>query len=102
MPVDHIVLFRWQPGTAPEQINHLLNAILRFDEIPGVEEVSVGANFSDRAQGYTHGIVVRLKDRESLDQLIPHPAHQKVHEMTTPILDESLVFDYEFLRQGEL
>ena len=95
--IMHIVLFRWTDEATPEAIQQAVEALndLR-DKVPGILEISCGANFSDRAKGFTHGLVVRLTDRAALDAYGPHPAHQKVVvEHISPIRADVLAVDYE-------
>ena len=80
MPIDHIyVLFKAKPDAAPEKLEAMLDALLGLKgRIAGILEASAGVNFSARAQGYTHGFLVRFTDRAALDVYQPHPAHQEV------------------------
>ncbi|KGE03914.1 hypothetical protein HRUBRA_01419 [Pseudohaliea rubra DSM 19751] len=45
------------------------------DEVPGVVSIKAGDNITDRAQGYSHGIIVTLADREALRTYLEHPEH---------------------------
>jgi len=66
-------------------------------QIPGIADLSIGANFSDRTKGYTHGLVVRFTDRSALETYCPHPEHQRVlQNFINPIRADVLAFDYEF------
>jgi Stress responsive A/B Barrel Domain len=47
-------------------------------EVPGVANLTVGANFTDRAHGCTHGLVVELRDRQALAEYAAHPRHVEV------------------------
>lgn len=72
MPVEHIVLFRWQPGTAPDQINSVLNAILQFkDEIPGVEEE--GTNWKNEVTLLSQDMFMEYEPRAFIGQISPTP-----------------------------
>jgi hypothetical protein len=96
--IEHIVLFRWTENASPAAI-HLAVTELRGlkAKIPGIMELSCGTNFSDRARGYTHGLVVRFQDRAGLDAYGPHPEHQRVvQKFIIPISSEILSLDYEF------
>lgn len=95
--VEHIVLFRWKPGTAPEAVDRVMQELQGLKlKISGILELTCGANFSDRAQGFTHGLVVRLADRAALDSYGPHPDHQRVvQQFIAPIRDTTLAMDYE-------
>jgi hypothetical protein len=68
------------------------------DKISGVISASAGVNFSQRSQGYTHGLVLRFRDRAALDAYLPHPLHQAVIKTyIEPICQERLVVDYDIL-----
>ncbi|MBI4396420.1 MAG: Dabb family protein [Elusimicrobia bacterium] len=95
--IEHIVLFKIKPNTTDEQSSRMLRRLLELREkAPGILEVSAGANFSERSRGFTHGFVVRFKDRAALDAYLPHPEHQAVvQECVRPIAEEVLVVDFE-------
>ncbi|MCC6729695.1 MAG: Dabb family protein [Chthonomonadales bacterium] len=95
--VVHVVLFRWRPGTPPAQVERVLAALRELPAaIPGILDLSAGANFSERAEGYETALVVRFADRASLNAYGPHPAHRRVvEELIDPIRAGSLAVDYE-------
>jgi hypothetical protein len=97
--VEHIVLFQWKDTATPKQIEAVLEGLKGLqDKIPDILALSCGENFSDRAQGFQHGLVVRFRDRESLEAYQPHPAHQEVvQNLIQPILAGILAMDYEIL-----
>ena len=65
-------------------------------KIPGILELTCGVNFTDRAKGFTHGIVVRFENQAALDTYLPHPEHQRVVvEFFNPIRADALAMDYE-------
>ena len=66
------------------------------NKIPGIVDLSCGANFSDRAKSYTHGLFVRFTDRAALQAYVPHPEHQRVvQNVINPICADVLALDYE-------
>lgn len=95
--IEHIVLFRWKPEATPAQIDAGMDALRGLRErIPGMAALACGADFSGRAQGYTHALVARFADRASFDSYGPHPAHRSVIEtQLRPILEAALDFDFE-------
>ena len=99
--IEHIVLFRWKPEATPEQIAGVIAALRGLkDQVPGVLTLACGADFSGRAQGYTHALVARFPDRAAFDAYGPHPAHRAVIETwIVPILAEALDFDFEVTPQ---
>lgn len=96
--IEHVVLFKLKAEAPDERKAEMLRQLTGLkDRIPGILGVSAGVNFSARAQGYTHGFVVRFRDRAALDAYLPHPAHQAVVENhVRPISEGVLALDYEF------
>ena len=97
--IEHIVLFKLKASASPGQKAAMLEALLSLkDRIPGLVQTSAGVNFSDRADGYTHGFVARFKDRAALEAYLPHPAHLAVVEtQVNPLKEAVLAVDYEIL-----
>ena len=74
----------------------MLAGLRSLASIDGVEEMAVGANFSERGAGFTHALSARFRDRAALAAYGPHPAHQKVvQELTRPISETTVIVDYE-------
>jgi len=96
--VEHIVLFRWTEDASQEAIDSVVAELRELkSKIAGVVDLSCGVNFSDRAKGYTHGLVVRFMDRAALEAYGPHPEHQRVvQNFINPIRADILALDYEF------
>lgn len=96
--IEHIVLFRWTGGASPEAIESALAELRKLKGIiPGIVDLSCGANFSERAKAFTHGLVVRFPDRAALEAYGPHPEHQRVvRNFINPIRADVLALDYEF------
>lgn len=95
--VEHVVLFQSTEEATPEQRDAMIAAVKKLkDQIPGIVDLSVGYNFSERAQGFDIGVVVRFVDRAALDVYIPHPAHRAcVEQFLQPIRKNTIVVDYE-------
>ena len=95
--IEHIVLFKWQPDASPEAIASVMDGLKGLKaKIPEIIDLSCGDNFSERGQGFQHGLVVRFADTEALKSYQAHPAHQEVVEqLIKPILTEILAVDYE-------
>jgi hypothetical protein len=96
--IEHMVLFRWTEE-ASQEAKDIAMAELRNlkGKIPGIVDLSCGTNFSDRAKGYTCGLVVRFSDRSALEAYGPHPEHQRVvQNFINPIRADILALDYEF------
>ncbi|MBC6422011.1 MAG: Dabb family protein [Hormoscilla sp. SP12CHS1] len=97
--IEHIVLFKWQQDASPEAIASVMDGLLRLKaKIPEIIDLSCGDNFSERGQGFQHGLVVRLASQEALKSYQDHPAHQKVKQnLILPILTENIAVDYEIM-----
>ena len=95
--VEHIVLFKWKEEAAPGDIDKAVQGLKSLkNEITGIIDLSVGENFSARAQGFQCGLVVRFVDRAALDLYGPHPAHQAVvQNLINPIRADLIAVDYE-------
>lgn len=95
--IEHIVLFRWSEAASQEAMGDAMAELRKLkNKIPGIADLTCGANFSSRAKGYTHELVVRFKDRAALEAYGPHPEHRRVvQQFITPISAEILAFDYE-------
>ena len=95
--IEHIVLFRWTPEATDEQVAGALAGLRGLKgQIPGITALACGADFSGRAQGYTHALVIRFADRAAFDAYGPHPAHRAVIEIyLKPILQAVIDFDFE-------
>ena len=96
--IEHIVLFRWKDEASQEAKDRVVEELRGLKgKIPGIVDLSCGTNFCDRAKGYTHGLVVRFKDRAALEAYGPHPDHQRVvQNFIAPIRADILALDYEW------
>jgi len=95
--VEHLVLLKWNAEARPERIEAALDGLRALKgQIPGILDLTCGHNFSDRAQGFHAGLLVRFTDRAALDAYLPHPAHQRVvQDLLNPIREETIALDYE-------
>jgi hypothetical protein len=95
--VEHIVLIKFSSKTTNVQKEELIRKTLRLkDIIPGILDIQQGMNFSSRSQGYEVGLTVRFKDRNSLENYGPHPAHQEIVNYLKEIgLKDSIIVDFE-------
>ena len=65
------------------------------DRVPALISLECGASFTDRAGGFTHGIIVTLADREALDAYLNHPDHIPVGDALKADLADLRVMDIE-------
>lgn len=95
--VEHVVLFKTTPDATDEQKERMIAELGALKgKIPGIVDLSVGRNFSERNQGFDIGLVVRFVDRAALEGYLPHPAHRGcVDQFVGPIKQDVIVVDYE-------
>ena len=95
--VMHIVLFEWKPDATPASIEAAVEELRALkDKVPGILELTIGTDFSTRARNFSHALVVRFTNRESLEVYGPHPAHDRVvQNFVRPISKDVMAFDYE-------
>jgi len=97
MRVNHIVIIRFKDGVGADRINHHVTGLAGLgDAMPEIiSDISVGTNFTDRSNGYTHAVVVTLPDKAALPLYLAHPAHVSVATGLRADADY-IVLDYEF------
>jgi Stress responsive A/B Barrel Domain len=94
--IDHLVFVSVRGEASPEDVEDLISSIRGLkDTVPGVVDLSVGENFSERSGGYTHGILVRFESVEDLQGYMKHPDHLAVVEKLDRLASR-IVVDYEF------
>jgi hypothetical protein len=79
MPVEHMVWLRFKPGVSPQRIEHHLAGLKALvGKVPVIQALKIGRNFTDRAQGYTHGLIVTVNCPNCLKAYLEHPEHVAV------------------------
>lgn len=92
----HTFLFQWHESTSEELKQRAAREIRALQgQIPGLLETSYGTNISPRGQGFTHGGVMKFKDKASLEAYTPHPVHARLVDWLRPLLKVAAELDYE-------
>jgi Stress responsive A/B Barrel Domain len=92
----HTFLFQWQAGVSANEIQRAAEEIRALQgQIPGLLETSYGANVSPRSQGFTHGGVMKFRDKAALEAYFTHPVHEKLVQWLMPLLKLAAELDYE-------
>lgn len=96
--VEHIVCIKLKPGSAPEIETEIINGLKALKEtVPVVVDLSVGKDFTiTRNQGYTIGLVVRLRSKEDLMIYNDHPNHLPIKKRIGELAETVMAIDYEF------
>ena len=75
--VEHIVLLKTTRAFTVAEKAEVITSLRR---IPGVIEVTIGANYTSRALEYTSGVIVRLSSREAEAAYQTHHEHVRVRD----------------------
>ena len=96
MPVHHQVWIKFRADVPEERIAAHLRALQSLQgRVPGVLELNLGKNFTERANGCTHGLSVVLTDKAALAAYGPHPVHAEIAKALRQDA-EVLALDYEY------
>ncbi len=98
-PVRHIVVFKYKPGTTPEQIRQVTDAFRDLrKKIPGITAFEDGVNNSPEGknQGFTHVYMLTFEDAAARDAYLPHPDHAKFGQLLGQlgVVADVFVVDY--------
>ena len=94
--IDHLVFLAVREDASPEDVEDLISSIRGLkNTVPGVVDLTVGENFSERSGGHTHGLFVRFESVEDLQEYLKHQDHLAVVEKLDRLTDR-IVVDYEF------
>ena len=98
--IHHFVLC-WlkEPGNLDHR-RQIIEASKTFRKIPSVLEAQAGtAVRSDRSivdDSFDVGILIVVRDKDSLSSYLEHPLHQKAKkEILLPLVDKILVYDFK-------
>ena len=96
--LTHVVVF-WlkNPGDASAR-QRVIAASENFRSIPGVISVDAGQVVPTERPNvdktYDVGVVIRFRDRESLEQYQVHPKHRAMLEQLGPLIDHTVAYDF--------
>ena len=96
MTVEHILMIETNDGVSDQDMREVLDGIIALkDKIPGILDIKIGKNFTDRAPNITYAGVVSLADKEALAGYGPHPAHQELLKILMPVVKNITIADIE-------
>lgn len=97
MAIRHVAWLKFKDRITSERIEEHKQACRGLAEsVPAVDRLECGANLSNRAGGFTHGIIVSVADPAALDEYLNHPANVPVAEALVADLEELRVMDISF------
>jgi hypothetical protein len=102
-PVRHIVIFKYKPGTTPDQIRQVTQAFRDLQKkIPGITAFEDGVNNSPEGKnlGFTHVYQLTFEDAAARDAYLPHPEHEKFGQFLgkVGVVADVFVIDYATAR----
>lgn len=95
MAIFHIVWVKFNPGVDDDRIRTHIAALSSLpDYIAEMQDFSIGENFTDRADGCSHGLIVKLGNKDQLQAYASHEYHVRI---AGALRDDAtlLVMDYE-------
>jgi len=96
MAVQHMVWITFDPSVSEQRVQAHMDALVALrGAVPGVVSITAGPNFTDRAEGMTHGLLVTLESRAALKAYAEHPAHVAVAEPMKADATKVLAMDIE-------
>ena len=96
MAIEHIVLIEQNDGVSEDQAQEVMDGILALKGVvPGVLDIKIGPNFTDRAPHISHAAVITLSDKDALAAYGPHPAHQELLKLLGPMAKNVTIADIE-------
>jgi hypothetical protein len=96
MAVRHVAWLKFKEEVPAERIEHHLAACRALvGKVPAVINLECGPNFTDRAGGFTHCIIVSLANREAIPEYLNHPAHIPVVDALKLDIADLRVMDVE-------
>jgi hypothetical protein len=90
----HVVLIRFKPETASDQIRAIESAFAGLQtKIGGIEALEWGTNCSPEGkdQGFSHCFLLTFASAAARDGYLPHPDHQAFSALLRPHVDQVLV-----------
>ena len=93
--IYHLVLFKLQSNVSEEQLRNFYVGLECLKDIPGVSKIQCGAcdklpyaSYADRSAGYSHALLVVLKDWKALEDYDKNSFHGVVKDtVIKPLLD---------------
>lgn len=97
--VRHVVVFKFKPGAAPEQIARVTEAFRGLQKsIPGIVGFEHGVNNSPEGKslGFEHVYLLTFENAAARDAYLPHPAHKAFGQTLGKegIFEDAFVVDY--------
>lgn len=96
--IRHILLIKFRDSSEPSEIDKLRALFESMPEkVDGVVSVEWGMNNSPEGKnrGYTHSVLMTFTDEAGRQNYLPHPEHEALKQVFSPLLEDIIVFDYQ-------
>jgi len=92
----HTVWIKIKQNAAQEAVQKVLDNYTMLRAVPGVVDVKMGKNVTDRAKGFQLGLIVTFEKQSDLPIYIEHQIHKdfvKLH--LDAVREETMAMDFE-------
>jgi hypothetical protein len=86
----HVALFRWKPGTTPEQIDAVAPALQALAAtLEGLRSYACGPSLGLSETSYDFGVIAEFEDKSGWDAYMANTEHDRIRaELIAPIVAE--------------
>jgi hypothetical protein len=94
--VTHVVLFKMKDrsGESAVKVKDLLLS-LRDGNIPGLQSVEAGIDYSREGRSFDVALITKHDDRAALDAYQVHPFHKEVARQIGELREQGVAVDFE-------
>lgn len=96
--IRHVLLIKFKESAEAAEVEKLRALFEAMPEkVEGVVSVEWGLNDSpeNKNQGYTHAVLMTFADEAGRQNYLPHPEHEALKLVFSPLLEDIVVFDYQ-------
>jgi hypothetical protein len=95
--VRHVVMFRWNEGTAPQQVDEVAAALRELPGlIPEIRSFRCGPDVGVNAGNWDFAVVAEFDNIDDQTVYRDHPEHQRViADLITPIRAERAAVQFD-------
>lgn len=95
--IRHILLIKFKRSALHSDIDRIKLLFLQIPKkIEGIHSVEWGINDSPEGknQNFTHSVVMSFDSDQARQHYLPHPEHESLKAIFSPLIDDIIVFDY--------
>ena len=91
----HIVSFKYQADVDAKARQEHRDKLRALAELAGIVDLNVGEDVVHSPRSYDTGLVIRFRDRASLDTYRDHPRHVPVAQLGATLSEHIVAVDFE-------